>query len=258
MRLVACNYREKRKRTCYAPPVAYWRLLALFALGLGMIALRACERYAQEYQTLPVVDWLEAHPPLSEAEDVPTAADLARGLAEAAPYLPLRSDAAPYSPDVAPPGRAQLTASGVRDAARLVLDSVPNAITPDEARVSLSLDVDVFYRSPRAAAWTELLTRELDIRDPQTGALQFRTGGPDEPDRVWVTVPREVVAHSGEATVLGHRGPVSFELKARLLRPTADDPRQLVELAGRAEALARTTTATWTAWLVHQPGVPAR
>jgi len=236
--------------------VASWRLLALLAIGLGVLALRGCERYTQEFQTLPALDWLDAGP-FSQAGAVPPAAELGRGMAQAAPYLPLRDDAVPYSPDVAPPGRTQVTASGVRDAARISfgIGSAVAPAPPGRDEVSVSLEVIVFYRIQRAAAWAELLTREMDIRDPQSGALQFRTGGPDGPDRVWVTVPREATARTGESTVLGDRGPVTFELKARIVRSTMQDPRELVELAGRAEALARATAAAWTAWLIRQPGV---
>jgi hypothetical protein len=57
-----------------------WRVVALVGIGLGLLALRACERYTSEYQTLPVVDWLESRPPLAESADLwpPAAADLAR------------------------------------------------------------------------------------------------------------------------------------------------------------------------------------
>jgi hypothetical protein len=229
--------------------VAFWRLLGLVAVGLGLVALRGCERYTQEYNTLPMLDFVESMPAASEAERIPPAADLALRLGEVAPSLPLRQAPTPFIPQVAPPGRSQRAASGVRDAARVAFGTVPTAAASDAEGTTLSLGVVVFYNSVRANAWYELLTREMDIRDPGSGALQLRAGGPEQADRVWITHPREVSARTGEATVIGTRGPVLFQLQARLRRPNATSQEARLALGARAEVLARQAAAEWSAAL---------
>jgi hypothetical protein len=229
--------------------VAFWRLLALVAVGLSVVGLRGCERYTQEYNTLPMLDFVESLPPLSESEQVQPASELALGLGPFVPTLSLRQDAEAYIPQIAPPGRSQRTASGVRDAARVGFGTVPTASTRDLEQTAVSLSVIVFYSPLRAAAWDELMTREMDIRDPVTGSLQMRSGGPEAADRVWVTVPREAQSGTGEATVIGTRGPVMFQLQARLRRSDATGQEQLLELAARAEVLARQTAEAYADWL---------
>jgi hypothetical protein len=227
--------------------MAFWRLLGLVAVGLGLVALRGCERYSQEYNTLPMLDFIESLPAASEAERIPPAAELALRLGDVAPGLPLRQAPSPFIPQVAPPGRSQRAASGVRDAARVIFGTVPTA--SDAEGTTLNLGVVVFYNSARANAWSELLRREMDIRDPGSGALQLRTGGPEQADRVWVTHPREVSARTGEATVIGTRGPVLFQLQARLRRPGAATQAAQLALGARAELLARQAAADWSATL---------
>jgi hypothetical protein len=223
----------------------WWRVLVLVGLGFALMALRACERYTSEYQTLPALDWLESRPPLAEAGDLPLAMDLARGLLVAQPLLVIRDDARPYVPGLGPPSLSRRTIGGVRDAAVIQIGT-PEVTRP---RLQLVLRVAVFYRSQRAAAWTGLLDHEFDLRDPGTGTAQLRLTGADEPDRVWVTHPGE--SPGGEATVVGQRGPVVFELQA-LVQPSSPGPLTpagAVDLSARAERVARQAATDWTAWL---------
>ena len=150
--------------------------------------MRASEAYATRYQSLPALDWIESRPPLLESAGAPAAADLARGLSRVLPLLTIREDAQPRLPSFGPPGVIQRTVAGVRDAARIELAS-PGSYLPDQVPLRARLDVIVFNRAPRAAAWSELMAREMDIRDPETGLPQARLSGPDEADAVWVGAP---------------------------------------------------------------------
>jgi hypothetical protein len=230
-------------------PLFGWRILAVAAIGLGLLALRACERYTSEYQTLPAVDWFESRPPLAESADVPSALDLARGAARVLPLLDIRDDARPYLPGLGPPSLSRRTIGGVRDAAMIQVGT-PEVPRP---RLQVTLRVTVFYRSARAAAWNSLLDHEFDLRDPGTGTAQLRLTGADDPDRVWITHPGE--SPGGEATVVGARGPVVFELQALAQRPDSlgdlSQPEAL-DLSARAERIARQAAADWTAWLLPQ------
>jgi hypothetical protein len=228
----------------------FWRLFTVMALGLGLLALRGCERYTTEYQTLPVLDWLESRPPLYEAGRLPPAADLARGLARVRPYLAVTSDVAAFEPIFAPPGVAQRRASGVRDAATIQLGTADAA--PNADQVALNLSVVVFNRAVRAAAWAELTGRELDVRDPVDLLRQFRLDGSDQPDTVWLAHPGEAPPRTGVATLVGRRGPLAYTLRATSQRPTAADPDDRLELAARAEAMVRQAAADWTAWVASQ------
>jgi hypothetical protein len=222
-----------------------------------MIALRGCERYAQEYHTLPQLDFVESLPWLSSAESVPTATNLALGLGAVATSLPLRRDVEPYIPQVAPPGRNQRTASGVRDAARVTFGTTPNMPGAADQQTTMIFSVIVFYSELRADAWFQLLTREMDIRNPETGALQLRSSGPGSgSNRVWITLPHEALTGTGEASVIGTRGPVQYQLRVQLHRSDATTQEALLDLASQAELLARQTSIDWEGWLARQPGAP--
>ena len=229
--------------------------VAVSAILLAAVAVRATEAYATRYQSLPALDWLESRPPLAESADVPAAADLARGLSRALPLLVIRDDVRPRLPAFGPPAVVQRTVPGVRDAARIELGS-PGTYLPDEVPVRARLDVIVFNRTLRAAAWSELMAREMDIRDPESGRQQARMSGPDEPDGVWVVQPREWAigpySGGGVATIAGNRGAVAFMLQVTFFRPNATDPADLTDLTARAEATARQAAAAWTAWLATQ------
>ena len=229
-------------------------LIVLAAVVLGGLAVRATESYASQYQSLPVLDWLEARPPLAESTQLPAAGDLARGLLETEPLLLLADDVRPFVPVLAPPGVSQRMIGGVRDAATLQLASPQPAST----RVKLELSVAVFYRALRAEAWAELLGRELDRRDPTSGASQIRVSGPDQADGVWITSPGEGPPGVGEATVVGARGPIVFELRAQSARAGAEAAPELVDLSARAESIAREAATNWTAWLAQQSFVADR
>ena len=104
----------------------------------------------------------------------------------------------------------------------------------------------VFNRTVRAAAWADLMTRVLDVRDTATGAGQVRVAGGGASDGVWMVRPD---AGGGAATVMGHRGPVWFQLKVTGDTPGASRPEEQLDLSARAEALAREAAADWTGWL---------
>ncbi len=220
-------------------------ILALLGLVLAALALRATENYTSHYQTLPALDWLEAHPPLVEARGIPRAADLGRAVLRSLPLLVLREDARPLAPIFGPPAVVQRTVGGVRDAARVELGA-PGGFDEDEAPIAARLDVIVFHRSVRATAWSELMAREMDARDPDSGLPQVRVTGPDAVDGVWLVAPER---GGGVATVAGARGPVAFALRMTYQRPQASRREDLVDLSARAEAAARQAAADWTAWL---------
>jgi hypothetical protein len=223
-------------------------VLALAAVLLSAVAVRASESYATRYQTLPVLDWLESRPPLVESANVPPAADLARGLQRAIPLLTIRDDARPWMPVFGPPAVVQRTMGGVRDASRILLAS-PGAITLDTAPVQARLDVVVFDRAIRAAGWAELMGREMDVRDPSNGLYQNRVSGPDEGDGVWVVQPKVT---GGIATVVGRRSAVGFVLQISFLAPDPISPVEVADLDARAVSAALEATSTWSSWLDPQ------
>jgi hypothetical protein len=223
-------------------------VLATAAILLTAASMRATEFYATRYQSLPVLDWLESRPPLAESVDLPAASDLARGMARTLPLLTIRDDARPRTPEFGPPAFFQRTIGGVRDASRIELGT-PGPFRVNEEPVHARMDVIVFNRERRAAAWSELMSLEMDIKDPDTGAAQARTAGPEQADGVWVIAPRH---GGGIATVVGHRGPVAYLLKVTLLRSDVATTADLVDLSARAESLARQAADDWTAWLAHQ------
>jgi hypothetical protein len=238
-------------RLSLSAPLVGWRVLAVVSIGLGLLALRACERYTSEYQTLPAIDWLESRPPLAEAAGVPSAIDLARGAARVLPLLDIRDDARPYLPGLGPPSLSRRTIGGVRDAA-VIQVGTPEAPRP---RLQVTLHVTVFNRAVRAAAWTGLLDHEFDLRDPGTGTAQLRLTGaePEEADRVWITHPGE--SPGGEATVVGARGPVVFAFQALAQRPGSSgeiSQAEALDLSARAESIARQAASDWTTWLLPQ------
>ena len=223
----------------------------LLAIVLAAIAARASEIYTTRYQTLPFVDWLESRPPLAESANLPAAVELARSVSRALPLLVIRDDARSRLVSFGPPATVQRTMGGVRDAARIVLGT-PGEYLPDQVPVTARFDVIVFNRAARAAAWSQLIGRALDVRDPESGAPQERLSGPDEPFGAWVISPE---THGGIATVAGHRGAVGFVLQVTLFEPLSVDPAQLTDASGRAENLARQAATHWLAWLAQQPSL---
>jgi hypothetical protein len=230
-------------------------VLGVVAVLLCAVAVRSTEIYTSRYQTLPALDWIESRPPLAEAVDVPAAADLARGLSRTMPLLVISDDARPWLPIFGPPAVIQRTMGGVRDASRILLIS-PGTFTGEQVPVQVRLYAIVFNRTVRATDWTELMGREMDIRDPDSGLTQEHLTGPDEPDGVWVVSPRQT---GGIATVVGHRGPVAFDLQVTLgptppvLSSEAGLPRaDVADISARAEAIARKSAADWSAWLELQ------
>ena len=224
-------------------------ILAIAAILLIAVALRATESYTGRYQTLPVIDWVESRPPLSESDRVPPASDLARGLSRALPLLVIRDDARPRTPVFGPPAVVQRTIGGVRDASRMVVGTRGQFDRFDAVPTQVWLDVIVFNRADRAASWAELMGREMDLRDPDSGEAESRVSGPDEPDGVWLVAPW---ANGGRATIAGHRGAIGFVIKV-FLSPTLDDGNR-VDLNARAETVARQARDEWTAWLATQVG----
>jgi hypothetical protein len=223
-------------------------VLGLAAILLAAVSVRATEFYATRYQSLPLLDWLESRPPLAESADLPAASDLVRGLARALPLLTIRDDARPRTPEFGPPAFFQRTIGGVRDASRIEMGT-PGAFRANQEPLHARMDVIVFNREVRAAAWSDLMGREMDIKDPENGSAQARTAGPDEADGVWVVAPRQ---GGGTATVVGHRGPVGFVLQVRLFTADGLAVADLVDLSARAEVVARQATADWSSWLAPQ------
>jgi hypothetical protein len=221
-------------------------LVAALAIVLGGVALRATEFYASRYQSLPVLDWVESRPPLAESDTLPAASDLVRGFARVLPLLVIRDDARPRTPVFGPPAVVQRTVGGVRDASRIELGT-PGQFANEVLPVHARMDVIVFNRALRAAAWTELMGREMDIRDPDSGELQSRTSGPDDPDGVWVVAPWRTGGIA--ATVAGRRGTIGFVVQVSM--PEALNGDRLDTIA-RCEAIARQAAAEWTAWLATQ------
>lgn len=222
-------------------------VLALAAIALAALTLRATEAYATRYQSLPFQDWVESRLPFAESETVPSAVDLVRGLERSMPLLLIRDDARPRLPSFGPPAYVQRTIGGVRDAARIELGT-PGPFTLDTEPERARLDVIVFNRQQRAKAWSELMARELDIRDPESGVAEARVSGPDETDAVWIIAPRD---GGGVATVSGNRGAVGFMLQVtyRATSSTASDP---IDLSARAELTARQASTDWATWLDSQ------
>jgi hypothetical protein len=218
--------------------------LAICAIVLGGLSVRATEFYATRYQSLPVLDWAESRPPLAESADLPAAADLARGLSRALPLLTIR-DESTRIPTFGPPAIVQRSMAGVRDSARIELAS-PGTYPAGDPPVKARLDTIVFNRALRAAAWSELMGFEMDVRDPETGDGQVRVAGPDEADGVWLVAPPQ---RGGVASIAGHRGAVGFMLQVTFARSGRSDAAELADLSARAEALARQAAADWTAWL---------
>jgi hypothetical protein len=152
-------------------------------------------------------------------------------------------------PGFGPPAIVQRTVGGVRDAATIQL------ATPDtnggDAGPSARLDVIVFNREARAAAWSDLMAREMDVRDPISGEPQVRvSGSPD--DGLWVSAP----PGGGVATVSGHRGAVGYVLQMSVPGSTANSAEEKIDLTARADAEVRQTAADWTGWLDRELGSP--
>jgi hypothetical protein len=221
-------------------------ILILAAAVFAAIALRATETYTTRYQTLPTLDWLESRPPLAQAQQVPSAADLSRGVLGAVPLLVIRDDARPVRAVFGPPSTVQRTVGGVRDAARIELGPPDSAGVPNPP-ITTRLEVIVFNRDVRAQSWAGVMALAMDRLDPQSGAQQVRVSPTEQGDKVWVISPRG--DRGGIATVVGSRGPVGFVLQMTYQRPDALTPEERIDLSARAEAAARQAATAWTAWL---------
>ncbi|MBV9328634.1 MAG: hypothetical protein JO352_33395 [Chloroflexi bacterium] len=217
-------------------------LVVVVAMVLAAVSVDATEQYTSRYHSLPVIDWLESRPPLTDSADLPSAIDLARDVSRALPLLVIRNDARTQMPVFGPPSSVQRVVGGVRDAARIDLGT-PGSFPADAVPVTARLDVLVFDREPRADAWAQLMGRAMDIRDPDSGLPQVRTAGPEEADVVWLAAPGSNPA--GIATVVGHRGAVAFELQVSFRPSGHASAAQLIDLSARAEVLARGAAAVW-------------
>ena len=222
-------------------------VLAIVAILLVAATVRSTELYTDRYQTLPMLDWIESRRPLAQADEVPGAVELARGVARALPLLVIREDARTQMPVFGPPSSVQRVMGGVRDAARIQLSS-PGDYAYGREPINVRLDVIVFNRESRAVDWAALFGRAMDIRDPDNGLPQVRVEGPEAEDSVWVARPDPVRGQGGVSTVVGHRGPIGFVLQVNLLHDYTNDAAQLVDLSARAEVIARQAAANWSAW----------
>ncbi len=226
-------------------------VLAIVAILLVAATVRSTELYTDRYQTLPMLDWLESRQPLAEATDIPSAVDLARGVARAVPLLVIRDDARTQMPVFGPPSSVERVMGGVRDAARISLGS-PGDYPAGQLPITVRLDVIVFNRELRAADWSAVFGRAMDIRDPDNGLPQVRVQGPDAQDMVWVAEPDPVRGQGGVSTVVGYRGPIGFELQVTLLHDPGADAAHLVDLSARAEVIARQAASDWSTWAASQ------
>ncbi|HYY89041.1 MAG TPA: hypothetical protein VFA49_09620, partial [Chloroflexota bacterium] len=68
-----------------------------------------------------------------------------------------------------------------------------------------------------------------------------------------VTHPGDTSA-GGEATVVGVRGPVAFQVQA-LAAANTIDLDELLDRSARAERLVRQVASDWIAWLEQQPSL---
>src|SRR5690348_15920864 len=108
------------------------RVVVVAALLLLAFAVRGTELYTSRYQSLPVLDWIESRPPVTDSAQVPAASDLARGLARTMPLLVIGDDVRPWTPVFGPPAAIQRTMGGVRDAARISLVA-PGGLKADQS-----------------------------------------------------------------------------------------------------------------------------
>lgn len=235
--------------------VTWWHVYGLALSVLLAVYARAAERYTPVYQTPPILDWVEARPPLVESAAVPPA----RALVEAAGRLlpGWRSDGFISSPRPAfeVPSNIVRVASGLRDSGSVRLSSpVPaaGAAAPGDVRDEVRLTVYVFNRGLRATAWADLRAIQLDLRRAAEGPRQLRGAPTDARARVWLSLPPEVGAAAGEARVVGTTGPIGYEVAARSTPDNRGSPDGL-GLTVRAEAVARGVAERWLVWLRDQP-----
>jgi hypothetical protein len=226
-------------------------VLGLLAIVLAVIAVRSTEVYTSRYQTLPVLDWLESRPPLAESANVAAATDLARGLSPLMPLLVIREDAHSQLPVFGPPSSIERTVSGVRDSARILLGT-PGDYKPNQVPITARLDVIVFDRAETAASWSALMSRAMDLQDPESGIGSERVSGPDERDGVWVPAPDRGRPEGGTGTVVGYRGTVGFVLQVNFLHLIGADVQREVDQSARAEVMARQAAGDWSTWLSEQ------
>ena len=226
-----------------------WRLLALLAVALAFLSVRACEKYVLAYQALPALDWVETLPGLDQSRGVPPARDLAGYLAASAPQFGASGELDDYRPLFTTPGIFIRGVGGVRDGAT----SAKATPGDGEDRVYVRLYVTVFHRAERARAWSELRAIKLDLAREALGEVrQLRVSGPDERDIYWVQTPSRPSPGDAQVTAVGYRGPVAFELEdyARVREVDTGDP---LDQSARLETIARGVVADWTAMLVRQP-----
>lgn len=234
-------------RSVRAPLLArgrtWWRLWAVAAIGLGLLATQACERYTMRYQAFPAIEWLEALPPFASSATVPPARALLQAYQPALPGGNPAAQPRPFEPQFSS-SLVQRSVSGVRDAAAVGMDA---SDVPGPENVGMA--VLVFHHPRRAAAWTGLRGLELDFtREHAPGGPQLRLDGSGAPVRVWVNSPGTGDPRA-VATALTHVGPIAAEARAWVQDPRGDG----LAATARAEALARRTLTDWLAWLETQP-----
>lgn len=244
-----------------AQAAGWWRALAAGALVLAVLFGRACERYVPRYQTLPVLDWLQASPLLDQAAAIPPAQDLANGMISVEPRIPYFWDEYTEFSTTFLSGTSVVVRAmgGLRDAGVLRKENPaptgrPVPITaPDQT--SLHLYVLVFHSADLASAWVDLRSLELDNGQPGYLYGSYRITGPDQPNRLWITrtAPGPTEPQAGHALLVSRRGPVAFEVRIVETRPSSRDPRDISDLNARAADLARSAAKQWSDWLVTQP-----
>lgn len=225
---------------------AWWRLLALVAIVLALLAARACERYALAYQSVPALDWLEAQPLFAESGQVPSAVTLASTFAPIVGDFPGPARTRPVAPEFGGPGSFSRQAASHRDG--YMVTRGPDPSSP-AVRRSASLAVIVFYRELRAAAWAEIRGLSLDL---SRSVRYWRLADTAAGDRVWYASPFQAQTALGDVVVVGYRGPVGFEVRVLLERGSERDLAGSAQLVVEAEERARQAADAWTQTLDEQ------
>jgi hypothetical protein len=227
----------------------WWRLFAIVLVLFSALLSRSCEVYTAEYQDLPVVAWVEAQPPFNESLDLPPAREIAYGFVQAIPHLRVTGSPTLYLPSFTLPGAVVRSVGGVRDAARVVKESPDPSTRADYA--SVDVYVTVFNRTFRSDSWARLRTIQMDLSHNESQIR--RVTGPSERDTMWVVEPFVAEDPKGAAIIVGHRGPIGFEIRSQSIRPLDNDRQMAGELTARAEELVQRAADEWTTWLEAQP-----
>jgi hypothetical protein len=216
-----------------------WRLAALAAVALGVLAAQSCEVYVPIYQTQPLFDWWAARPSQDQAVGVPDARSLAEGVFAVRPDWRTMGETS-FAPMLAPPQVFQRTFAGERDGWTV------KAASP-AGEVTIEWSLAVFHQAQQARAWTEMEGMEEDTGRPNDLGAGRRTSGPGSVD-VWVSPPHASNPPAGAADVVVDQGVVAVQLKLVHHGQAGAADSDPVAQAALAENDARSLVADWLAW----------